>query len=376
MAENSSEDQEKTEEPSAKRLLDAKKKGQVPRSRELNVTIATLGGGLLLVMSLGEIQQSISRTFHTSYRIPNHSVLNNDYLINIMGATISEVLASMSFLLVMLMLIVVFGPAMIGGWSFSLDALKVKFSKLNPMKGFKRMFGMNGLMELTKSVLKVILIASIAYVYFTINLEDFISLANEHHELAIKHSVTMVLTSFLFIAFGLIVIVGIDVPFQLWNHKKQLKMSLQELKDEFKETEGNPESKSRTRNMQREVAQRKMLQDVPQADVIIVNPTHYSVALRYDQEQDGAPVLLAKGVDGMAMKIREIAVSHSIPVFTAPLLARAIYHTTELEKEVSSELYIAVAKVLAYVFQLKTARPGNYPKPPTDLSIPKEFNTY
>ena len=152
--------------------------------------------------------------------------------------------------------------------------------------------------------------------------------------------------------------------------------NLEELKDEFKETEGNPESKSRTRNMQREVAQRKMLQDVPQADVIIVNPTHYSVALRYDQEQDGAPVLLAKGVDSMAMKIREIAVSHSIPVFTAPLLARAIYHTTELEKEVSSELYIAVAKVLAYVFQLKTARPGNYPKPPTDLSIPKEFNTY
>ena len=375
MAENTS-DQEKTEEPSAKRLLDAKKKGQVPRSRELNVTLATLGGGFLLLMSLGEIQQSISRTFHTSYRIPNHAVLNNDYLINIMGSTFSEVLTSLSFLFVILMLIVVFGPALIGGWSFSIDGFKVKFSKLDPLKGLKRMFGMNGLMELTKSVLKVVLIAAIAYAYFAINMQEFIALADEHHDLAIKHSTTMVLTSFLFIAFGLIVIVGIDVPYQLWNHKKQLKMSLQELKDEFKETEGNPETKARTRNLQREISQRKMLQEVPQADVIIVNPTHYSVALRYDQEKDGAPVLLAKGVDSVALKIREIAVSHSIPVFSAPLLARAIYHTTELEKEVSSELYIAVAKVLAYVFQLKTAKPGNYPKPPTDLSIPKEFNMY
>ncbi len=375
MADNTS-DQEKTEEPSAKRLLDAKKKGQVPRSRELNVTLSTLGGGFLLLMSLGEIQQSISRTFHTSYKISNHAMLNNDHIINIMGATFSEVLASLSFLFAMLMLIVMFGPAMIGGWSFSIDALSIKVSKLNPMKGFKRMFGMNGLMELTKSVLKVILIASIAYIFFSINIENFMSLANEHHDLAIKHSVSMVLSSFLFIAFGLIVIVGIDVPYQLWNHKKQLKMSLQELKDEFKETEGNPESKSRTRNMQREIAQRKMLQEVPQADVIIVNPTHYSVALRYDQDHDGAPVLLAKGVDNMAMKIREIAVSHKVPVFTAPLLARAIYHTTDIEKEVPSDLYIAVAKVLAYVFQLKTAKPGNYPNPPTDLSIPKEFRVY
>ena len=375
MADNNS-DQEKTEQPSAKRLLDAKKKGQVPRSRELNVTLSTLGGGILLLFSMTGIQQSISRTFQKSYLIENHSVLTNSYILDVMGATFTEVLGSLSFLFIMLMIIVVVGPAMIGGWSFSMQAVSVKFSKLNPMTGFKRMFGINGLMELVKSILKVTLIASIAYVYFYINKEEMLSLANQHHDQAVIHSVTFVLSSFLYIAFGLILIIAIDVPYQLWNHKKQLKMSLQELKDEFKETEGNPESKARTRNMQREIAQRKMLQEVPQADVVIVNPTHFSVALKYDMDRDAAPILVAKGVDHMAMKIREIATNSDVPVFTAPLLARAIYHTTEIEAEVSSELYIAVAKVLAYVFQIKNAKPGNYPNPPTDLSIPKEFRMY
>ena len=231
-------------------------------------------------------------------------------------------------------------------------------------------------MELTKSLLKVTLIASIAYTFFYVQKNDLLSLSHESYDQAITHSVTLVLSSFLFVAFGLIFIVAIDVPFQLWKHHKDLRMSRQELKDEFKETEGNPESKSRVRNMQREIAQRKMLQEVPTADVVIVNPTHYSVALRYSPESDAAPILVAKGADHIAFKIREIATEHKIPVFTAPLLSRAIYHTTDIDAEVPSALYVAVAKVLAYVFQLKTARPGNYPKPPMDLSIPKEYRVY
>ena len=373
MADNTS-DQEKTEEPSAKRLLDAKKKGQIPRSRELNVTIATLGGGVLFLFSLGEIQQAIARTFNKSYLITDRAMLNNAHILDVMGSTFTEVLTSLSFMFIMLMIIVVAGPAMIGGISFS--SLSFKASKLNPMSGFKRMFGTNGLIELVKSILKVILVASVAYVFMESNRDELLSLAGEHHDKAIIHSVTIVLSSYLYIALGLIVIIGIDVPYQLWNHKKQLKMSLQELKDEYKETEGNPESKARARSLQYEISQRKMLQEVPNADVIIVNPTHFSVALRYDFSQDEAPILVAKGVDNMAMKIREIATKHEIPVFTAPLLARAIYHTTELDKEVASDLYIAVAKVLAYVFQLKKAKPGNYPKPPADLVIPKEYREY
>lgn len=375
MADNNS-DQEKTEQPSAKRLLDARKKGQVPRSRELNVTLSTLGGGVLLLFSASEIQRSLSRTFEHSYHIADHTMLTNNHLLNVMQTTFSETLGSLSFLFVMLMILVIVGPAMIGGWSFSLQAMSVKFSKLNPLSGFKRMFGMNGLMELIKSVLKVSLIASIAYAYFYINKEEILSLANQHQNNAIIQSFSFVLGSFLYIAFGLILIIAVDVPYQLWNHKKQLKMSLQELKDEFKETEGNPESKARTRNLQREIAQKKMLEDVPKADVVIVNPTHFSVALRYDYDRDAAPILVAKGVDHMALKIREIATGNKVPVFSAPLLARAIYHTTDIEGEVSPELYIAVAKVLAYVFQLKKAKPGNYPNPPTDLSIPKEFRKY
>ena len=375
MADNNS-DQEKTEQPSAKRLLDARKKGQVPRSRELNVTIASLGGGLLLLFSLGGIQQSISSAFSKSYTITERSMLNNDYILDVMGATFSEVLGSLTFLFVMLVILVIAGPALIGGWSFNISSMGFKISKLSPLSGFKRMFGLNGLIELIKSILKVILVASIAYVFILSKEDEILQLASEHYDKAIVHSISIVLSSYIYIAIGLIVIIGIDVPYQLWNHKKQLRMSLQELKDEFKETEGNPESKARARNLQREISQRKMLQEVPNADVIIVNPTHYSVALRYDTSKDSAPVVVAKGVDEMALKIREIATSHNVPVFTAPLLSRAIYHTTDLEKEIASDLYVAVAKVLAYVFQLKHAKPGNYPKPPTDLTIPKEYRDY
>ena len=375
MAENNN-DQEKTEEPSAKRLLDARKKGQVPRSRELSVTIASLGGGVLLLFSLSAMQQSITSAFNKSYTITQRSMLNNDYILDVMGASFTAVLNSMTFLFVMLTILVVAGPVLIGGWSFSPSAMGFKISKLNPLSGFKRMFGLNGLMELIKSVLKVGLIASIAYAFILFKQEEILQLAGEHYDKAIVHSISIVVSSYLFIAVGLIVIVGIDVPYQLWNHKKQLRMSLQELKDEFKETEGSPESKARTRNLQREISQRKMLQNVPEADVIIVNPTHYSVALRYDTTKDAAPVVVAKGIDEIALKIREIASSNDIPIFTAPLLARAVYHTTDLDKEVASDLYVAIAKVLAYVFQLKNAKPGNYPKPPTDLTIPKEYRDY
>ena len=376
MAENNTDSQEKTEEPSAKRLLDARKKGQLPRSRELNVTIATLGGGIILLFSLSGISQSISNAFNTSYTITQRSMLSNDHILEIMGATFNDVLGSLGFLFAMLMILVIAGPALIGGWSFNISSMGFKISKLNPLTGFKRMFGLNGLMELIKSVLKVVLVASIAYVFIVSKQSEILELASEHYDKAIIHSVSIVLSSYIYIAIGLIVIIGVDVPYQLWNHKKQLRMSMQELKDEFKETEGNPESKARTRNLQRELSQRKMLQEVPNADVVIVNPTHYSVALRYDTGKDAAPVVVAKGVDSMAMKIREIATGHDIPVFTAPLLARAIYHTTDVDKEVDSDLYMAVAKVLAYVFQLKNAKPGNYPKPPTDLTVPKEYRDY
>ena len=293
MAENTS-DQEKTEQPSAKRLQDARKKGQVPRSRELNVTLATLGGGFLLLTSVDEIQRSISNIFLTSYNISSHSMLNNAHLIEVIGASATEALSSLSFLFVILTVIIIFGPTMLGGLSFSTDTFKIKFSKLNPAKGLKRMFGINGLVELVKSVLKVTLIASIAYTFFYIQKEEFLALAAESYDQAIAHSITLVLSSFLFIAFGLIAIVGIDVPYQIWNHHKQLRMSRQELKDEYKETEGNPETKSRVRNMQQEVAQRKMLQEVPTADVVIVNPSHFSVALRYESDKDAAPVLSSK----------------------------------------------------------------------------------
>lgn len=374
--EDNQQDQEKTEEPSAKRLLDARKKGQVPRSRDLNMTGATLGGGALLVFSLDRIYQSISEVFHTSFTINNHAMLNDYHILEVIFTTFSEALDGLAIFFIALLLITISGPTLLGGWSFSLQAMKFDMGKLNPLKGFKRMFGINGLVELTKSILKVVLICTIAYFYFQTQKQDLLQLGSVGYELAIHHSISMTITAFIILALGLILIIGIDIPYQIWNHKKQLKMSMQELKDEFKETEGNPESKARLRNMQRELAQRKMLQEVPEADVVIVNPTHFSVALKYDTSSDAAPILVAKGVDHMALKIREIAAEHKVPVFTAPLLSRALFYAIELEEEVPSALYVAVAKVLAYVFQLNNAKPGRYPKPPTDLIIPEEYRVY
>ena len=375
MAENQ-QDQEKTEQPSAKRLLDAKKKGQVPRSRELNMTGATLGGGALLVFSLDRIHQSIIQVFHTSFTIDSRAMLNDYHLLEVIFTTFTQALDGLAIFLIALLILTMAGPTLLGGWSFSLQAMKFDLNKLNPINGFKRMFGHNGLIELTKSVLKVVLVCVIAYFYFQSQREDLLALATETYELAINHSISMIITSFIMIALGLILIIGIDVPYQIWNHKKQLKMSLQELKDELKETEGNPESKARVRNMQREVAQRKMLQEVPDADVVIVNPTHFSVALRYDTTSDSAPIVVAKGVDHLALKIREIAAENKVPVFTAPLLSRAIFYSTDLNEEVPSGLYVAVAKILAYVFQLNKAKPGHYPNPPTDLFVPEEYRVY
>lgn len=375
MADNQS-DQEKTEEPSAKKLADAKKDGQVPRSRDLNMSTSTLGGAIILVLTLHIIYQTIEGAFKTSFTIPSRAKLTETYMLDVIFTNITNVLLGLSPFFIGTLIITLVAPTLLGGWAFSTKTWIPDFSKLSPLKGIKRMFGTQGLIELIKAILKILLIAFVAYTFFWAQEDDLLLLASESYELAINHAIHMIISSFIIISLSLLLIIGIDVPYQLWNHNKQLKMSFQELKDEFKETEGSPESKARVRNMQREVAQRQMLQAVPDADVIIVNPTHYSVALRYKMEKDAAPIVLAKGADNIAIKIREIAVHHKIPVFTAPLLARAIYHTTEIDKEVPSALFVSVAKVLAYVFQINKAKPGQYPKAPTDLSIPKEYQIY
>ena len=248
-------------------------------------------------------------------------------------------------------------------------------SKLDPIKGLKRIFGPKGLMELLKSLAKFLLVSLVTAWLLWACRDDILGLGSHDPGQALVEGLSLVGWAALLIASTMILMAIIDVPFQLWQHKKELKMTLREVRDEMKETEGRPEVRGRIRQLQREMAQRRMMQEVPKADVIVTNPTHYAVALRYDPERMRAPLLIAKGKDLVAAQIREIGDAHAIPVIEAPVLARAIYFHTELNETIPAQLFLAVAQRLAYVFQLRAWREegGEPPQPPEDFPVPEDF---
>jgi flagellar biosynthetic protein FlhB len=266
-------------------------------------------------------------------------------------------------------------PLALGGWVFSWEAIEPKFEKLDPIKGVPRLFALRGLIELVKALLKFLLVFAVAVLLFKTFLNELVGLSGEPLEQSIGHGLHVIALCFLLLSASLIVVVMFDVPYQLWDHAKKLKMTLQEIKDEMKETEGSPEVKGRLRRMQMEMAQNRMMAEVPKADVIVTNPSHYAVALKYDPHSTGAPKLVAKGVDLMAAQIRNLAAAANVPMLASPPLARALYYSTDLDKEIPQGLYLAVAQVLAYVYQLKTARQNRWdePLPPGDIKVPEEF---
>ena len=255
-------------------------------------------------------------------------------------------------------------PLAIGGWNFSGKALAPQFSRMNPMSGFKRMFSTRGLIELVKGIAKVFVVGVIAWVLLRALTPQLMGLSTEPVGNAIGHAGSMAAYALLILCMGLAIIAAIDVPFQLWNYANELKMTRQEVRDEYKESEGSPEVKGRIREAQRALAQGRMMQEVPTADVVVTNPTHYAVALRYDEKKNRAPIVVAKGVELIALKIREIATEHGVPVIEAPPLARALHKSVELNREVPAALYITVAQVLTYVYQLKNARERGVAPPP------------
>lgn len=372
MAEQSSQ-HDKTQEPTQKRLQDSRKKGQVPRSRELNTMLVTFVGAGGLILTTGSISESLHGIFLLNFQLPISHIMDKNYLIPHFTESAIAALIAVAPYLALMFVVALFGPTAIGGMSFSIKAMAFKMNRLSPLSGFKRMFGVKGLVELLKALLKVGLIASIVYALLKLFTSEILNLGFESTHDSVAHSYRLILLIFTVSSAGLILVALIDAPFQLWQHNKQLKMTLQEVKDEFKETEGNPENKGRLRNLQREFAQKRMMEGVPDADVIITNPTHFAVALKYDSDMSNAPLVVAKGVDFVAEKIKEIALKHEVNVFCAPALARAVYYSTDINKEIPYGLYLSVAKVLAYVFQLKNARPGKYPEPPDEFEIPNEF---
>ncbi|WP_059021202.1 flagellar biosynthesis protein FlhB [Vibrio coralliirubri] len=371
-----SDGQERTEDATPKRLQQAKEKGQVARSKELASASVLIVGAIALMWFGESMAKALFEAMQRLFSLSRDEIFDTNKLFEIAGGALVNLLFPLFLILITLFVAAVIGAAGVGGINFSMQAAMPKASKLNPLSGIKRMFGLQSWVELLKSILKVALVSGMAIYLIQASQHDLMQLSMDVYPQNIFHALDILLNFILLISCSLLIVVAIDIPFQIWQHADQLKMTKQEVKDEFKDTEGKPEVKGRIRMLQREAAQRRMMADVPQADVIVTNPEHFSVALRYKQNQDKAPIVVAKGVDHMAMKIREIARANDIYIVPAPPLARALYHTTELEQQIPDGLFTAVAQVLAYVFQLKQYRKrgGERPKlQDSNMPIPPDL---
>jgi flagellar biosynthetic protein FlhB len=267
------------------------------------------------------------------------------------------------------------GVLLIGGWSFSFGNVAPKFERIDPIKGLMKIFSIKSLMELFKSVLKVVLVICAGITVYFLFFKNILTIAQIDLLPGITESVKIMIYSFFVLTASLIIVCFFDVPYQIWDYRRQLMMTKHEVREEYKETEGKPEVKSKLRRMQREMASRRMMEEIPHADVIITNPTHFAVALKYDQSKMKAPIVLAKGADLVAHRIIEIGKENLITTVSMPPLARSIFYHTEIGDEIPQKLYIAVAQILAYVYQLKLYRRGKSKKPtlPTQLDIPHDM---
>ena len=368
--------QERTEQATPKRHRDAREKGQIARSRELTTFSLLFSSAIGIYFMGGKIVESLLSAMRDSFNPPQHIILDPALLPNYFMAELVNTLLVVVPLLAILAGAALLAPMALGGWSFSANALSVKWERISPLKGVKRILSWKSVIELVKALSKFGLITIVAIAYIWWHRNELIGLSADDIRTGLSESGQILLWAFMIISSPLLLVVAIDVPFQLWDHAKQLRMTKQEVKDENKETEGNPEVRARVRSIQREMARRRMMAEVPRADVIITNPTHYAVAVKYDQEKMRAPIVLAKGKDLVASQIRSIANLHKIPIVSAPALARSIYHSTPLNKEIPTGLYMAVAQVLAYVYQLRDrgySTSAYRDKKFVDLPIPEEL---
>ncbi|QFU23477.1 flagellar biosynthesis protein FlhB [Shewanella eurypsychrophilus] len=375
MAENDSS-QEKTEEPTARKIQQARDKGQVARSKELGTSAVLMSAAVGFAMVGPSLAESLITIMATLFTLERDQIFDTNQMNLVWGMIGRELALPMASLMLVIAFVAFIGNIVLGGITFSTKAFMPKTDKMNPKNGFKRMFGVQALVELTKGIAKFSVVAFSAYFLLSFYFNDILALSRENLPGNVHHALDLLVWMFILLCSSTIIIVVIDVPFQIWNHNKQLKMTKQEVKDEYKDTEGKPEVKGRIRQVQRELAQRRMMTEVPNADVIVVNPEHYAVAVKYDAMKSTAPYVLAKGVDEVAFKIREIAREHEIAIVSAPPLARAIYHTTKIEQEIPEGLFTAVAQVLAYVFQLRQFQDqgGRRPTPiPRKQPIPDDF---
>jgi flagellar biosynthetic protein FlhB len=366
---------DKSEEPTEKRLRESREKGQIARSKELNTLAVMIAGTGALLASGGTLGTAMMNIMRGNFSLSRDIVMDEQSMGLLLLASGRVAVDALLPLLLALLIASILGPISLGGWLFSAEALAPKASRMNPLAGLKRMFSLKALVELAKAFGKFMVILAVALTVLAFDQDDLLAIAHEPVETAIMHAAQVVGWSALWMSCGLILIAAVDVPFQLWDNKQKLMMTKQEVRDEYKDSEGKPEVKQRIRQLQREMAERRMMQAVPQADVIITNPTHFAVALKYDPAKGNAPVLLAKGSDFTALKIREIGQEHQVMLLESPALARAVFYSTELDQEIPAGLYLAVAQVLAYVYQLRQYKTGKgkRPAPLPDLPIPPDL---
>ena len=369
-------DAEKTEPASAKRLEQAREEGDVPRSREVATFTVLMSAGAGLWMTGEGLVRQLNSALVSGLTLDQEQIFNADVLINRVGVDIVRVMLACLPLAVAVMVVALASPLLVGGWLFSGKAFMPKFGKLNPINGIGNMFSTNALVELLKAIGKTVVVGFVTYLVVMKYKDAVIGLAIEPLKLGTVHLINMLASSFLFIVGALGLIAAIDGPYQMWHYANKLKMTRQELIQESKESDGNPQIKAKIRQLQREMARRRMMADVPTADVVVTNPTHYAVALKYSDGMRGAPKVVAKGTDEVAAKIRELAKEHKVTMLEAPALARALHKHTEIGDEIPEALYAAVAEVLAYVFQLRMFSKGGGSRPdvPRKLDVPPELD--
>ncbi|MGK5028191.1 flagellar biosynthesis protein FlhB [Janthinobacterium sp. MDT1-19] len=369
-------DAEKTEAASPKRLEQAREEGDVPRSREVATFTVLMASGCCLWFAGDAIVRRLTAVMVSGLTLDREQILNPDAMMLRIGYDVGSVLLTCLPYALAIMLVALASPVLVGGWLFSSKAFTPNFGKLNPIRGLGNMFSKNALVELLKAVAKTIVVGVVAWMVMQHQKDAVLGLSVESLRAGSAHLISLLITAFLMIVGALGLIAAIDGPYQMWHYANKMKMSLQEVKQESKESDGNPQIKAKIRQMQHEMSRRRMMADVPTADVVVTNPTHYAVALKYGENSRGAPQVVAKGIDEVAAKIRALAGEHKVAILEAPALARALYKHTDIGDEIPEALYGAVAEVLAYVFQLRSYGSGHGQRPdkPKKLDVPAELD--
>lgn len=377
MAENSDDSQEKTEEPTERKISKAREEGQIARSQEVAIAASVIIVAAYLFVFGTQIFNSLSNVMIDIYTFDAALLVDQNRILTALYVAIEKGLVAILPLMAFALLTVLAFSGLVGGYNFSFKAVSPKLNKLNPLTGLKRIFSMRSIVELLKALLKFLLVGGVAFLLITESVDDFAQISLMSLRPGLSSSAEIIAAAFFIVACGLIVIAAIDAPYQIYQHSQKLKMSLKEVKDERKETDGSPEVKQKIREKQRQASFARMMEAVADADVVITNPEHFAIALSYDPTAEEPPKVVAKGADLVALRIKERSKEEGVPLFESPMLARALYFTTELDQFIPEPLFEAVAQVIAYIFNLSTtqsavknSRPS--PRVPDDMLFDSE----